>query len=665
MKNKIFTIVLFLISNLAAVGQSWQWAKSAGGTDTDQGHAIATDASGNVLVTGYFAGASITFGTTTLTNAGGSDIFIVKYDASGNVLWAKSAGGTSTDNSKSISTDANGNVAITGNFASPSITFGTTTLTNTASPGADVFVVKYDASGNVLWAKKGGGTNSEYGTGIACDASGNVIATGYFPNAGITFETISLTSAGQQDIFVVKYDALGNVLWAKAQGGTSFDNGNSIATDASGNILVTGYFQSGTISFGTTTLNNTTSGNNDIFMVKYDVAGNVLWAKAAGGTLVDNATGITTDVNENVLLTGYFQSPTITFGTITLNNISAQDIFVVKYDAAGTVLWAKKQGGAGSDYGYALSTDANANVAVTGYFDSPSINFGTTVLTNVGAKDVFVAKYDASGNILSAVAAGGTDNDEGLGIAYDASGNVITTGRFSSSAIAFGSTTLTNAGIYDIFVSKLSLCINSATLNEAACNSYTSPSGNYTWTLSGVYYDTLTNVAGCDSLLTINLIINTVNTTVTQSNNVLTANASGANYQWLDCDNGNVIISGETSQSFTPNADGNYAVAITQNGCTDTSICYVILGTGVNQLSTVNYPLSITPNPATDYITIATRINTKQVITISDITGKIIYNTTTLSDKTIINTKDFPQGVYAVSVQADGFIETRKVIVMK
>lgn len=131
------------------------WAKSAGGTSIEGAQGISTDETGNVLITGYFASTSITFGTTTLTNAMGIDIFVVKYDALGNVLWAKSAGGISSDFGVSIANDVSGNIFVTGFFNSPSINFGTTTLINKGE--SDVFVVKYDEKGNVMWVKSSGG----------------------------------------------------------------------------------------------------------------------------------------------------------------------------------------------------------------------------------------------------------------------------------------------------------------------------------------------------------------------------------------------------------------------------------------------------------------------------------------------------------------------------
>ena len=458
MKTKFFTIVLLafigLSSNTNAQSPNWIWAKSAGGTGSDWGKSISTDANGNSYITGYFSSPTITFGSTTLTNANpdSSDIFVVKYDGAGNVLWAKSAGGPIWDCGNSISTDANGNSYITGQFSSPTITFGSTTLTNAGDN--DIFVVKYDGAGNVLWAKSAGGTYTDSGNSISTDASGNSYITGSFFSPTITFGSTTLTNAGGSDIFVVKYDGAGNVLWAKSAGGTGSGIGTSISIDASGNSYITGYFFSPTITFGSTTLTN--AGSDDIFVVKYDGAGNVLWAKSAGGTNDDYGNSISTDANGNSYITGSFTSSTIAFGSTTLTNTSASqsDLFVVKYDGAGNVLWAKSAGGNEYDYGYSISTNANGNSYITGGFGN-SISFGNTTLTSGGSNDIFVVKYDGAGNVLWAKSAGGTYSDFGSSISIDANGNSYITGGFSSPIITFGSTTLTTAGYRDVFLVKL------------------------------------------------------------------------------------------------------------------------------------------------------------------------------------------------------------------
>ncbi|MEO8146831.1 MAG: T9SS type A sorting domain-containing protein [Bacteroidia bacterium] len=452
----ILLSVFFVYENINAQAPGWLWANGAGGSDYDYGTGISSDASGNVLVTGYFHSPSITFGTTNLTNAGDDDLFVVKYDASGNVIWAKSAGGADNDDGSGISTDASGNVLATGYFYSDSITFGMTTLSNSGS--SDIFIAKYDTTGNGLWAKSIGGNNQDYSSGISTDASGNVMVIGYFRSTSITFGTTILTNTnvGSSDIFIAKYDASGNVLWAKSAGGANYDYSYGISTDVSGNVLITGGFESDSMTFGTITLTN--AGAKNIFVVKYDPLGNVLWAKSIEGSDIDDGVGISTDVNGNVLVTGDFYSPSITCGTIALANEGNSDVFIAKYDTSGNVLWAKSAGGTGYDYGAGISTDANGNVLVTGFFDSPSITFGTTTLTNGGnngTPDIFILKFNAMGNTLWAKSVGGTSNDYDYGISTDVNGNILLTGGFFSPSITFGTTTLTNAGVRDFFVAKL------------------------------------------------------------------------------------------------------------------------------------------------------------------------------------------------------------------
>jgi hypothetical protein len=439
------------------------WPKTIGGTGDESGSGISTDANGNVFVTGWFSSPSITFGSTTLINrrvAGTpTDIFVVKYDPSGNLLWAKSAGGNGNDISSGISTDANGNVLVTGYFESAFIIFGTDTLTKTSAGGREIFVVKYDASGNILWAKAAEGNFSNQGDAISTDASGNVFITGSFSSDTIVFGSVALTNTNSwhnPDIFVVKYDAAGNVLWAKSAGGSYDDYGSGISTEASGNVYITGRFASPSIAFGSTTLINAHVYESDIFVVKYDAAGNVIWAKSAGGANDDFGNGLSIDPSGNVLLTGFFRSSTITFGSTIIANSGIQDVFVVKYDASGNVIWAKSAGGNKTDISGGISNDGNGNVFVTGYFNSPSISFGpiSLTVTNPGASDIFVAKLDALGNVIWAIKAAGTGVEYGEAICNDASGNAFITGLSSSPTITFGATTLTNTGSIDIFVAK-------------------------------------------------------------------------------------------------------------------------------------------------------------------------------------------------------------------
>jgi len=444
----LFVLLLFCTTFIFAQIEVWQWAKQAGGTDWDEGHSIAIDSSGNSYITGDFRSSSITFGTITLTNSSNesSDIFVAKLDSNGNWLWARQAGGGGWDKGYGIAVDASGNSYVTGSF-SGSATFGTTTLTSSIYD-CDIFVAKLDSNGNWLWTKQTDRTSSVCGYSIAVDSNGSSYVTGNFIG-NTTFGTTTLTSNVSWDIFVAKLDSNGNWLWANQAGGTDWDEGNSIAVDASGNSYVTGYFYN-SVSFSTTTL--TSSGSYDIFVAKLDSNGNWLWAKRAGGTDWDEGNSIAVDASSNIYVTGYF-SISATFGTTTLTSSGYDDIFVAKLDSSGNWLWAKHAGSTISDAGESITVDSSGNSYITGYFKY-SASFGTITLTSSGVKDIFVAKLDSNGNWVWAKQTGGKYNDYAESIAVDANGNSYVIGYFPGSA-TFGTITLTSSGDEDIFVAKL------------------------------------------------------------------------------------------------------------------------------------------------------------------------------------------------------------------
>ncbi|MET3542539.1 Tfp pilus assembly major pilin PilA, partial [Pontibacter aydingkolensis] len=296
--NKLYRLLLLclLLTSVRAKAQApdFMWAKQAQGTDTNNpeyGRSVARDTQGNTYVVGYFRDRII-FDGITLKSSGGWDVFIAKYNASGSVLWAQRAGGANTDVGTGVAIDGFGNAYVTGYFYDPA-TFGSTTLTSAG--GADMFVAKYDPSGNVLWAQRSGGANNDISNSIAVDGSGNAYVTGYFYET-TTFGSTTLTSSGGQDMFVAKYNASGTVVWAKQAGGTNSDYGRGIAVDGQGNAYVTGEFY-GTATFGSTTL--TSAGYDDIFVAKYDASGTVVWAKQAGGTNSDYGRGIAVDGQGN------------------------------------------------------------------------------------------------------------------------------------------------------------------------------------------------------------------------------------------------------------------------------------------------------------------------------------------------------------------------------
>lgn len=318
------------------------------------------------------------------------------------------------------------------------------------------------------WAKAIGDVDSEEMRGVVTDASGNVYTIGYFygtldfdPGPGTT----TLTAVGQSDIFLQKLDASGNLVWVKSMGGADYDFGNAITIDATGNLYVTGAFQT-TADFdpGAGTTNLVSAGDYDVFVAKLDANGTLLWARGMGGANYSTASAIAVDASGNVYTTGPFWSSgdfDPGAGTVTLTSAGITDVFLSKLDASGNYVWAKALGGTGQEESFSLALDASGNVYTTGFFNG-TVDFdpgaGTATRTAVGSEDVFVSKLNAAGSYVWAKSFGGTINDRGQSIAVDGSGNVYTTGYFQGTADldpGAGTANFTSAGNTDLFTVKL------------------------------------------------------------------------------------------------------------------------------------------------------------------------------------------------------------------
>lgn len=375
------------------------WAKSAGGSMNDRANSVTTDLFGNVFIAGCFFSPTAIFGNDTLIdNSADDDVFLAKYDANGNLLWVRQAGSSNDDRALCVATDGNGNVAISGRFNSPSITFGSTVLTNNNGL-YDLFVVKYDANGNVLWADGFGGSNNDTGYGITSGA-GNFYVTGEFDSPTIAFGSTTLTTAGFGDIFLTAFDVNGNVLWTKNTGGTRLECANAVAVDAVGSLYVSGCFNSATITFGSSTLvNSDNSGmTSDICFFKYDNNGNPIWAKSAGTNGSEAGHSAAVDPKSNVYFTGALANFPITFDALvlTMPTGSADPMFVVSYDSSGVLLCGQALSSGGDDNS-AVSTIAAGDAVIAGDYLTNPFLIGNDTLPLTSSEDVFVARFNCNG----------------------------------------------------------------------------------------------------------------------------------------------------------------------------------------------------------------------------------------------------------------------------
>lgn len=448
MKFKLTLMVLFTFiggMKLQAQFPAFNWAKSEGGSTNDYVTDICNDASGNILMACYINTANLAF--------------LAKYDAVGNLLWSKSTAGGIAGASR-IATDGNGNVFVCGTFATATVVFDNTTLTNSFPTRPDAFVVKYDAAGNFLWAQSFGGTQSE-GCGISVDAAGNFYLALNSNSDSIMINGTNYANSGNptsDDSFLIKGDANGNINWVKLNTGSDSDTYTSIATDTVGNTYVAGRFGSPVCTIGSGSLvltNSDTTGfsSTDFYVAKYNASGNLIWARQSFGGANENIYGIGINYKGEIAITGEMLSNTLTLGSfLVTKGPSTTNIVTAKLDSAGNVLWLKNIDASGNSISSAL--DSSGNVFIIGGFGG-SITFDNITLTNTGAGyDIFITKFDTGGNATVAERYGSNNDDYAPKIIVAPNGEFAFTGNFKGPSVTFGATTLNNAGnnTYDVFL---------------------------------------------------------------------------------------------------------------------------------------------------------------------------------------------------------------------
>jgi hypothetical protein len=330
----------------------------------------------------------------------------------GQVLWTRQFGSNAGDWAKSVALDASGNVIVAG-YTGGSLAGGNAGLT-------DAFVRKYDPNGSVLWTRQFGSIDIDWASGVAVDASGNVLVV------GATYGSLAGGNAGEEDAFVRKYDPNGNELWTRQFGSSAWDWAHAVAVDASANVLVAGQ------TFGSIASAN--AGSADAFVRKYDADGNELWSRQFGNTASEWARGVAVDASGNVLVAGE------TSGSLAGGNAGGIDAFVRKYDPNGTVLWTRQFGSSGHESSRGVAVDASGNVLVAGETS------GSLAGGSAGGIDAFVRKYDPNGTVLWTRQFGSSADDVAHGVAVGASGSVHVAGSTQGSLAGGG------AGGHDAFV---------------------------------------------------------------------------------------------------------------------------------------------------------------------------------------------------------------------
>jgi hypothetical protein len=324
-------------------------------------------------------GGYIVAGYTTSFGAGGADMYLIKTDASGDTIWTGTYGGRLADYGYSVQQTTDGGYIIAGSTNS----FG--------SGGTHAYLVKTNATGDTMWTKFYGGKNTCYVQAVRQTSDGGYIAAGNSTTSSDTF---------WGDVYLIKTNASGDTLWTKTYGGNSLDYANSVQQTTDGGYIVAGY----TASFG--------AGGSDVYLIKTNADGDSLWTRTYGGAQGDYASSVQQTSDSGYIIAG----KTYSFGA------GSGDVWLIKTNAAGDTLWTKTYGGTENEGGYSVQQTKDGGYIVAGYTNS----FGA------GEYDVYLIKTDAYGDTLWTKTYGGTGDDEGYSVRQTSDGGYILAGYTNS-----------------------------------------------------------------------------------------------------------------------------------------------------------------------------------------------------------------------------------------
>jgi hypothetical protein len=395
------------------------WAITWGGNNGDYAYGIKVDGSSNIYVVGGFESPSMDFDPGTGVDlhsptGDSSDCFLAKYDSSGAFLWAQTWGGDNYERCADVDSDSSGNVYVTGEFLGFNADFdpGTGEDIHASNGNADVFLSKFDSGGDFGWARTWGSPKADWGdrgAGVAADAFQNVYVAGSFWETA-DFDTGAgedlYTSNGWADIFLTKFDSLGNFEWARTWGGSDFDWGNDVALNSGGHPYVTGEFASADVDFnpgpGETIISS--SGDYDAFINKIDSSGIFTSVITWGGPQYDTGNKMSFDNSGNLYVTGVF-TDTVDFdpgaGVDEHQAIgTSSDLYLCSFDMFGAFKWANTWGGTDNDRANGVAADASG-AYVTGEFLGTGVDFDPGIdvdlHTSVGNTDIFLSKFKVDG----------------------------------------------------------------------------------------------------------------------------------------------------------------------------------------------------------------------------------------------------------------------------
>lgn len=664
-----------------------------------------------------------TAGTHQVAYNDAGDAFIAKFDNNGIRLWGTYFGGEQTETSSGIATRGN-DVFIIGTTSSETdiATVGAfKTVFDPIMDITDMFLAKFNTSGIRQWATYFGGIGIDYGLNVTIDVNGNAIIGGDTESSAdiATVGAHQTTIGGSRCGVLAKFGNGGALQWSTYYGGTdniielSTTIVGSVTTDAAGNIYAAGGTTSNFNVATAGTHQSTLGGNWDAFLVKFNAAGVRQWATYYGGSAYDYGTEVELDALNNIYLAGI---------AVSSNNIATtpahqtapnggRDAFLVKFNAAGVRQAATYYGGSEEDNCFSLSVSPQGVMYVAGrtYSTADMATTGAHQETLDGTNDAFLAKFVMCVPLQVNVSSNGPlcegqdlhfSADSIPDVTYDWSGPDGFTSDAKNPSIL--GVTLAAAGDYTLIVtepngcqtveiiqvevypqplavpgSNSPLCVGddlqlTADTVVGAGYHWDGPAGfvsleqnpfipDVSFAQSGIYTLTVTSAVGCSNSASISVMINALpSDSVYQSNDTLWAYQAGADYQWVDCDNNNSFISGETHQYFKPSVNGNYAVIIMlPEGCSITSPCYDFSTVSLHEISSNNPEWKIFPNPANESFTVFT--TRSGLFELYDVNGRLLDTFFVKAKQPFVYRHSLPQGIYLTRNTESG--ETRRIII--
>jgi len=440
MKRLLILAMLLLANCVFAQSYEFEWARQGGGVEDDEIWGLAVDVENNYFIAGAFEDV-FGLGDTVLTSSGEADIFLAKYNRNSQLLWAKRFGSELYDAGLTVTTDKEGSVFVGG------LTVEEDSEGNTDS---NIWFAALTGDGDLLWTEQIRSASNDVLLDMVIDRNGILYLAGEYEGAG-SMGGFRLEEFGGGDMFLAAYSISDRRFTRVASaGGADYDYGVALHLGNSGELVWTGTFYESASILGEPIV---AVGMDDVFIAHLDAATfAVNWLATGGSDEEDAVNGLTVDNNGNVFIAGDFRASAL-FDGVVVESSGENDVFLAKYDASGFVQWVRQAGGRAEDQAFSVAVDVSGNSYVTGGFEE-IVWYDDTEHQSAGEVDIFLARYDANGSLLTAVSTGGEHNDAATRLEIDGRGSLVMAGVFQAEA-DFGDTSLVSGGEFDVFIGRL------------------------------------------------------------------------------------------------------------------------------------------------------------------------------------------------------------------